>query len=183
MSELTIRSRSDADLGALEAILARQQAQTQYPFVWPLSIPAERFIHRPTELSSWVAVLDGAVVGHVALQQVADDDLGRMWARAHRVPVQRLRCVGTLFADLRHAGRGVGSALLRTATDCALAEGGAPVLDVVAEHEAPRRLYRKHGWKDVGRYRPEWLPGDFEPVYVMILPLPQEQPGYDATAR
>ena len=165
-----IRARRDADLPLLAEILERQQPQTEYPFEWPLPYPVDQFIRRPAELRAWVAELDGMVVGHVAVHAVADDDLGRMWATAHAVSVDQLRCIGVLFADQRHAGRGIGSALLRTATDFAREDGCAPVLDVVAHHVAPLNLYRRRGWQEIGRYRTEWLPEDVDPVYVMILP-------------
>lgn len=170
LSGLRVRPRREADLPALLTILARQQAETSYPFSWPPPYPAEQFVVRPLELAAWVAELDGEVVGHVALHAAEDDELGRIAAEAHGVDVERLRCVAVLFADLRLAGRGVGSALLATATEHALAGGGAPVLDVVAEHEGPVGLYVRRGWEVVGRFRPDWLPDDLEPVLVMVLP-------------
>lgn len=172
-STVQIRPRRDADLSALEQILAHQQAETQYPFEWPLPYPVVNFLRRANEIGSWVAELDGEVVGHVAVTGVGDDELGRMWAEAHDVPLAQLRCVSVLFADLRHRGKGVGSALLAAATEAARANRGAPVLDVVPDHEAPVALYRKNGWQEIGRYRTHWLPDDVDPVYVMILPRDQ----------
>ncbi|WP_175442362.1 GNAT family N-acetyltransferase [Humibacillus sp. DSM 29435] len=171
MPDLSTRRRRDADVPALVEILVRQQPETHYPFHWPSDRAPEDFIRRPGELASWVAELHGVVVGHVAIQSVADDDeLGQVWATAHGVPVAALRCVSVLFADRRLARRGIGSALLQRATDQALADGGAPVLDVVAEHREPRHLYLARGWVEVGRSRPAWLPASAEPVYLMILP-------------
>ncbi len=170
VSRVTIRVRRDEDLPALSDILRRQQAETEYPFEWPPSMPIERFLRRDGEIAAWVADVDGSVAGHVALLGVADDGLGRMWARAHDVPISRLRCIGVLFADRRRAGQGIGSALLHTATRAALENGGAPVLDVVAHHVEPLNLYRRRGWREIGRYRTEWLPDDVDPVYVMIYP-------------
>lgn len=117
-----------------------------------------------------MAELDGDVVGHVAIQGVADDELGNVWAAAHGVPIGELRCISVLFADLRLARRGIGSALLERATQRAFVGGGAPVLDVVAEHRTARDLYLQRGWVEVGRSRPAWLPATAERVYLMILP-------------
>lgn len=173
MPDLLTRPRRDDDLSSLAEILVRQQPETRYPFRWPQERGPEDFIRRANELEAWVAELDGAVVGHVALQSVADDDeLGEIWSTAHGVTVAQLRCISVLFADRRLARRGIGSSLLSRATERALAEGGAPVLDVVAEHRDARRLYAGQGWVEVGRSRPVWLPADAEPVYVMILPRP-----------
>jgi GNAT superfamily N-acetyltransferase len=174
--DLSTRPRRDADFPVLIDILARQQAETRYPFVWPPSRTPERFLRRPNELDAWVAELDGHVVGHVAIGSVAEDELGRMWAAAHQVPVERLRCISVLYADRRLPRRGIGSALLARATERALVDGGAPCLDVVAAHVEPVRLYRSRGWREIGRFRPEWLPDTEEPVHVMILPREQGEP-------
>ena len=173
MPDPITRPRGDDDLPVLLEILGRQQAQTGYPFHWPPRHrgSAEGFIRRPTELEAWVAELDGAVVGHVAIQSVSEGDLGRMWADAHGVPLDRLRCISVLYADRRLPRRGIGSALLDRATERASSGGGAPVLDVVAGRVEPLNLYRSRGWREVGRFRPEWLPGSEEPIHVMILPL------------
>lgn len=177
MTDLLIRPRRDDDLPVLVEILERQQPETEYPFDWPPSTPVEQFIRRENELAAWSAELAGQVVGHVSLQGVEETtpsgephELALMWAAAHGVPVARLRCVSVLFADRRYAGQGIGSALLRTATEAALADGGAPVLDVVPHHVEPLNLYRRRGWQEIGRFRTEWLPDDVEPVHVMIYP-------------
>lgn len=172
LSRPLVRPRRDEDLPLLLEILERQQEQTQYPFSWPPPGDPVEFVRRPTELAAWVAEVDGRVVGHVGLHRVSpDDELAGLGARAHGVPVGRLRAVEVLFVDRGVGGRGVGSALLATATEHALADGGAPVLDVVSEHEGPVALYLRRGWQVVGRFRPGWLPEDLEPVLVMVLPL------------
>ncbi|MCW2528477.1 MAG: hypothetical protein JWM76_3337 [Pseudonocardiales bacterium] len=170
MSDLSIRPRRDADMPSLIDIIVRQQAQTQYPLRWPWPGDVEDFVRRPSELEAWVAEIDGSVVGHVAIESVANDELGRMWATAHNVPITELRCISVLFADRRLGRRGVGSALLAHATQRALTSDGAPVLDVVAGHHEPLNLYLNRGWLEVGRLRPDWLPASEEPVCVMILP-------------
>jgi GNAT superfamily N-acetyltransferase len=173
VSNVQIRRRCDVDLPRLIDILARQQAETQYPFRWPPDRGPEQFLRCPTEIEAWVADLAGNVVGHGAIQSVAGDELGHMWAAAHGVPIIELRCISVLFADRRLARRGIGSALLARATERALAGGGAPVLDVVAGHLDAVSLYLNRGWQEVGRFRPEWLPSSQEPVRAMILPKPE----------
>lgn len=172
MSEVRVRHRRDDDLPPLVDILTRQQDETHYPLRWPWPGDLAGFIRRPAELEAWVAKVDGNVAGHVAVHTVDDDELGRIGSAAQGVPVSALRCVSVLFADLRLARRGIGSALLARATQRALAAGGTPVLDVVAEHLKPIRLYENRGWRDAGRFRPDWLPASYDPVRVMILPRP-----------
>lgn len=173
MPNLLTRPRCDVDIPPLIDILVRQQAETQYPFRWPPDRGPEHFLRRPGEIEAWVAELDGNVVGHVAIQSVADDELGQMWAAGHGAPIEKLRCISVLYADLRLFRRGIGSALLARATQRALADGGAPVLDVVSEHLNAVSLYLSRGWQEVGRFRPEWLPSSEEPVRAMILPRSQ----------
>ncbi|MET3808202.1 GNAT superfamily N-acetyltransferase [Nakamurella sp. UYEF19] len=172
MPTVLTRPRRDVDIPPLLDILAMQQAETQYPFHWPPDLGPERFLRRPSEIEAWVAELDGDVVGHVAIQSVTEDELGRMWAAAHGVPITQLRCVSVLYADRRVVRRGIGSALLARATERALSDGGAPVLDVVAGHLDAVSLYLTRGWHEVGRVRPDWLPPTEEPVRAMILPRP-----------
>lgn len=166
------RPRCDLDIPTLLDILARQQDETQYPFRWPPDRGPEHFLRRPSEIEAWVAEIGGRVVGHVAIQSVAGDELGQMWAAAHGVLIKELRCISVLYADRRLVRRGIGSALLERATQRALADGGAPVLDVVAGHLDAVSLYLSRGWHEVGRFRPEWLPASVEPVRAMIFPRP-----------
>ena len=173
MPDVLTRIRRDVDIPTLLGILARQQAETQYPFRWPPDRAPERFLRRPSEREAWVAELGGHIVGHVAIQSVADDELGQMWAAAHGLPITKLRCISVLYADRRLSRHGIGSALLARATQRALADGGAPVLDVVAGHLGALSLYVSRGWQEVGRFRPEWLPASEEPVRAMILPRPE----------
>lgn len=167
--DLVIRQRQDDDLSGLAELLGRQQAQTRYPFVWPFPRPIGEFLKRPTELRAWVAELDGELVGHVALESVRDDPIGRSWAQAHNVTVDELRCVSVFFADISRSGQGIGSRLLATATDAALAEG-YPVLDVVAAHRIPIELYLSRGWRIIETTQAPWHPGTDLPIHLMILP-------------
>lgn len=170
--DLVIRARQDSDLPALAELLGRQQAQTRYPFVWPFPQPIEKFLKRPTEIRAWVAELEGDVVGHVAVESVGDDPIGRSWAAAHDVQLTELRCVSVFFSDITRAGQGIGSRLLATATEAALADG-YPVLDVVAAHETPVNLYLRRGWQLIETTRAPWHPEMDIPIHLMILPRPR----------
>ncbi|GGF32685.1 hypothetical protein GCM10011519_02620 [Marmoricola endophyticus] len=174
MDEVSVRTRRDGDLPALLEIISAQQAETGYPLRWPWPGDLADFVRRPEEVAAWVAEVDGAVAGHVALHRVADDELGALWSAAHGVPIDELRCVGVLFADRRRSRRGVGSVLLDRATRAGLRDGKALVLDVVAGHREPVELYLRRGWVVVGHARPDWLPASEDPVLVMVLPRSSE---------
>lgn len=167
--QLVIRARQDSDLPALVELLGRQQAQTAYPFMWPFPRPIEDFLQRPTELRAWVAELDGAVVGHVAVTAADDDPIGKSWAAAHGVNVSEIRCVAVFFSDITRSGQGIGSRLLATATEFAETDG-YPALDVVAAHETPLNLYLRRGWQLIETTQAPWRPEMDIPIHLMILP-------------
>src|SRR5829696_2496896 len=174
---VTVRERVPQDLARLVEVLAAQQPATGYPVRWPLPFPVERFLVRETELAAWVAVdRGGAVVGHVAVLDVAAGWEAEAWATGTDLPVGSLAVVGVLFVDPSLAGRGIGSTLLTTAADAARDLGRVPVLDVVSESSRAVALYERHGWRLVGRARPVWLPPDREPLRLMAL-LDHPAPG------
>ena len=169
---MTLRGRTAADLPALVSILEAQRPTSGYPVRWPLPFPAEEFIARRTELAAWVAVDPGredAVVGHVALTDVAPGWEADGWGAGTGLPASALAAVSVLFVDPAATGQGVGSTLLDTAVDHARTMGRTPVLDVVSESARAVALYTRHGWQVVGRARPPWLPADREPLLLMAL--------------
>jgi len=168
--ELMVRPRRADDLPALADVLAAQQPHTGYPQRWPLPWPVESFLARAGELGAWVAELEGRLVGHVSATEVGDGVEVAGWAAGAGRPAPELAAVSVLFVDHTLAGRGVGSALLRTAVEHIRSLRRTPVLDVVQETTAAVRLYERRGWKTVGEARPAWLPDDLRPVLLMVLP-------------
>ncbi len=169
---MTVRPRTATDLPVLVGILEAQRPTSGYPVRWPLPFPAEEFIARSTELAAWVAVdpaREDAVVGHVALTDVAPGWEADGWGAGTGLPASALAAVSVLFVDPAATGRGVGSTLLATAVERARGLGRTPVLDVVSESSRAVALYARHGWQVVGRARPPWLPSDREPLLLMAL--------------
>lgn len=172
---LLIRPRTDADLPALGRALVQQQAASGYPHREPLPMAPEDFVARSGALATWTAVLDDEPVGHVAVLPVRDPEvslepaLSRLWMAGHGLPADRLAEVGVYFTATHVRGRGVGAALMRTALDHLAAQGLAPCLDVIPTGSAVD-LYRRTGWREVGRTRPAWLDADAPDVVAMVLP-------------
>ena len=169
-SPVTIRPRTADDVPALVGILEAQQSGTGYPVRWPLPFPVEDFLVRPTELAAWVAAKGDAVLGHVAVTDVAPGWDADGWTSGTGLPASDLAAVSVLFVDPSAEGRGVGSTLLGTAVAHCRSTGRVPVLDVVSESTRAVALYRRHGWQVVGRVRPPWLPDDRDPLLLMALP-------------
>ncbi|GMK58090.1 hypothetical protein CspeluHIS016_0501220 [Cutaneotrichosporon spelunceum] len=175
---ITIRPRLPTDMPALCDLLARQQPVSQYPIKWPLSIPVPDFIQRPGESASFVAEHQGQILGHVAVRHGLggprnEAELTTRWAAGHECAESDVRVISVLFIDPEWAGRGVGSLLLRVATDAARDGGGRPCLDVVVDSKGPLAFYRRFGWVVVGEWRAPWA-REGVAVYLMILPSDDE---------
>lgn len=163
---LVVRDRRDDDVPALAVVLADQQAGSQYPVWWPLPIPIEEFLVRPGEERAWVAEVDGRVVGHVAVYELAGD------LREHFVAAtgtEELAELAVLFVAADVIGTGVGGRLHDTAVDWIVGTGRQPVLDVVPVHARAVEVYRHRGWEAVGEVRPVWLSEDFPTLTLMTL--------------
>lgn len=166
---MTIRERRPTDLPVLAELLGEQQPTTSYPQRWPLPFPVEEFLVRPGELAAWVAVDEGAVVGHVS---VTDLTVGRMadeWTRATGRSAEGLAEVSVLFVAGGRAGSGIGGALLETALVDIRGRGLVPMLDVVGEDTSAGHFYRRRGWRTVGTARPPWLPDHRPDLAFMLL--------------
>lgn len=169
-SGLTIRPRREADFPALEILLVKQQAASEYPIIWPLPTPIRDFIKRKNERHAWVAEVDGEVLGHIAVMTVSDDGHGsedfiHHWQNGHvehgstktAPEVHQLFLIGVFFTDLDRSGSGIGHHLFQTAVEQAWKDG-YPVLDVLSTHPGPRDFYIKRGWRVVGKERVPWDP-------------------------
>jgi GNAT superfamily N-acetyltransferase len=160
-------------------VLAAQQPETRYPFRDPLPVPVEQFLHAEDAAAAWTAEVDGRPIGHVCRTGPAAGfpdaaALNDACARAHDCEVADLAWVSTLFVDSGVRGHGVGRLLLDTVVADIRATGLRPCLEVLPVHPAALALYRRAGWTEVLRLRPEWLreeAGDDGPD-VLVLTLP-----------
>lgn len=173
-----IRPREANDLTTLTWLLAEQQPFSNYPNRWPLPMPVEQFIVREHEEAAWVAVTNGVVAGHVSVQTLDGDDLSDAYVAGTGRPASELRLVSALFTAQLVRGRGVGSALLRHASEHILARGLRPVLDVAQANEDAIALYRAKGWREIGRARPSWLLDDEPDVLLMTFDAPERSAGH-----
>jgi GNAT superfamily N-acetyltransferase len=156
-----IRTKLASDDEACVAVMAQTHAVDGYPRYWPAK-PA-KFLRAQGETDAWVAVLDegpdddrldegpdGHVVGQVALHRAEAEPVLALAQEATGLPADRLAVLARLLVHPDVRGRGVGRALVRTATARAQATGRRAVLDVLQSTTGPARLYESEGWTRLG---------------------------------
>lgn len=164
----SVRPRGDLDVPVLCELLAEQQATSRYPYRWPLPFPVEDFLVRDHGQASWVAEIDGAIVGQVTVASVESEVLCADFRTATGCPDPAV--VSAMFVGMAVRGRGVGSMLLDTAVTWARERDRVPVLDVVPLPDTALTFYQHRGWVEIGRRRVDWLPHDNPCVYSLALP-------------
>jgi ribosomal-protein-alanine N-acetyltransferase len=127
-----IRARTHDDIEECARLLRELDRADRYPLVWPDDI--EAWLTPESLAGSWVAELDGSVVGHVALRRAAGQSVvTRLWV----APGAR-----------RH---GLGSALCEAACARAAELSLQPTLEVAPGRAAAIALYEGAGWTLVSR--------------------------------
>jgi GNAT superfamily N-acetyltransferase len=145
-----IRPKEQRDVDDLVGLLAEVQRTDGYPRF--LRGDRARFVTPPYERSAWVAVRDGAVVGHVALHDAASDPTCDAACRATGLPPERLAVLARLLVAPGVRRRGVARALVGVATEAAHAQGRRVVLDVVQDATAVG-FYDALGWQRIEALR------------------------------
>jgi GNAT superfamily N-acetyltransferase len=138
-----------ADLGSIDELAQIVHANDNYPVYLPGDLRS--FIFVPDPIGAWVAGRAGIVVGHVALHWRSSNAVMALAEEATGLPAARLAVVARLLVAPTERRAGIGRLLLGAAAGRAAQLGLWPILDVVAESEAPIRLYEKAGWTCVGK--------------------------------
>ncbi|MGN9786496.1 N-acetyltransferase family protein [Nonomuraea sp. ZG12] len=147
-----IRLRTDADLDACVQALADVQATDRYPVNWP---DDPRAWLTPDDLTAaWVAVADGAVLGHVGLTRTGPEP-------AESLGVTLGGAVTRLFVTPPARRGGLAARLL---DEVRVAAGGPLVLEVSDEGGAAIAFYERHGWRRFASTRARWLNSAGEPA-------------------
>lgn len=147
---LKIRARHAADLEQLEDVARRVQAVDRYPIYLPDG-DFRRFLTQPASIAASVAVDEGRVVGHVALNPSTSEPV--MQVVRSQGDDRSAIYIARLLVDPGARRTGIGRALLQHARQAALSNGFLPVLDVVdIPTAAPAiALYRAEGWREIAR--------------------------------
>jgi GNAT superfamily N-acetyltransferase len=132
---------------------------------------ASGFLVPPYEAALWVAVLNGAVVGHVALHQPKDSATVGVASRATGLQQERLVLLSRLFVAPEARGEGLARSLVRTAVAEARTKGQRAVLDVGQDFRAAVALYEAEGWSCVAADR-QTVGEEVFDVWVYVAPEP-----------
>ena len=145
---MLIRTKLAADDDACVAVMEQTHRVDGYPRYWPAK--PDRFLRANGETDAWVAEIDGRVVGQVALHRAEGEPVLALAQEATGLPADRFAVLARLLVHPDVRGRGVGRALVRTATARAYATGRRAVLDVLQSTTGPARLYESEGWTRLG---------------------------------
>jgi GNAT superfamily N-acetyltransferase len=141
-----------------------------YPPRGPVDVG--QFFAPPQELAAWVADVDSALVGHVALHDTGAGVTMALGTRHTGTPPQQLALVARLLVGAPARRRGVARALLATAVAGAHARNRRPILDVATHLDAAVGLYESCGWDRAGEVTIEFDDQPSLQCYVYIGPAP-----------
>lgn len=163
LGDVEISLRTDADMDELVAVARKVRDHDQYPIFEPPE-GLGWFLSTPEPIAAWIARIDGAIVGHVALQPSATR--GAMGVVAGHDPDARAAYVSRLLVGTDRRGLRIGARLLDHARRWAIDAGHRPFLEALdVPPGAPAlALYRAEGWIEIGRTRFDLLDDGTEEV-------------------
>jgi GNAT superfamily N-acetyltransferase len=165
-----IRPRTADDHVALVELLTEVNALDGYPPLVPPDKLGAFLLGHPA-LSAWVAEIDGAIVGHVALHERSLDETMTAASAALGVREDELGVVARLFIGPAGRGQGLGEALLDISTADARARGLVPILDTWQELTNAVALYDRCGWRRLAAL-PALIRDETIDIYVYAAPDP-----------
>ncbi|WP_308310960.1 GNAT family N-acetyltransferase [Streptomyces sp. GbtcB6] len=140
-----------------------------YPLNWP-DRPGEWLTRGPL-LGSWVADLEGRLVGHVSLSRAGEGDLApTLWSERNGTTRAMAAVVGRLFVAPQARGHRIGALLIGRAAEEARRRGLHPVLDVVTSDTAAAALYERLGWELMATVEQQWGPHQTVAVHCYAAP-------------
>lgn len=151
----TIRARTESDADPLVAVLAEVHLSDAYPMM-PTHVSRE-WLFDPGFEAAWVAEIDGAPVGHIAVKCGYG---GVAIERASGRPTAEMLGITRFFVGKAGRGTGAASALLDAVDDFAAERGLGLALDVVDFNAAAIALYERRGWTRVGSEVAQWFGPD-----------------------
>lgn len=148
-SKATVRPRADRDLNKCAEVLRQVYRTDGYPVEGVDDALA--WLQPPGLLHAWVAQLEGAILGHVAITEPGPTDAAPKFLLARSPNAHnRIAVLGRLFVTSTARGLALGEQLAKAALSQAIVERRQLVLDVMEKDRAAIRLYERLGWSQIG---------------------------------
>lgn len=175
---MVTRARTDADLDACEQVAQAVHVLDGYPLYLR---DMRSFLVSTDALYAWVIEEGDQILGHVALHRRSFDAVMATAGAALVLPPERLGVVARLFVAPERRGKGLGRALLATASGAARAQGLWPILDVATRYQRAIGLYESCGWTCAGPVVFRWPDGRELDELVYVAPADDEGGPADGT--
>lgn len=169
-----IRDRLQGDRPSLERLARVIHDRDGYPLYLPTDL--QGFLVSSDAYGAWVAEQDGELLGHVALHERSWDGVMEVGRRETGLSDDGLAVIARLLVSPSARRRGVGRALLQTATREAWDRGLCPILDVAVTYQAANRLYEAEGWRRLGTVRFPMPGGHAVDEHVYVAPTEVRDP-------
>ena len=170
MPDPIIRPRQDDDLEPAGAALVDVHSTDGYP-VEGVADPVAWL--KPNGLiSSWVAELDGRIVGHVAISEPQPgDDAVRLWLEQSDDTIDKVAVIGRLFVTKAAHRKAIGEKLARAVVTDPAVRGKRLVLDVMDKDQDAIRLYERLGLQKIGTATHQFGDGQTIRAYCYVAPV------------
>ncbi|WP_301127402.1 GNAT family N-acetyltransferase [Streptomyces cacaoi] len=165
----SVRPRLATDIEEAARVLVEVHATDGYP-VEGVDAP-EEWLTPSGAIQSWVAELDGRIVGHVTISNPQDEGAISLWSQTAKH--DDVAVLGRLFVLRSARGQAIGKRLIKIATEFACRNNQRLVLDVMAKDASAIRLYEALGWRRIGRVEHDGGGGNrFEAFCYVSPPCP-----------
>lgn len=169
MTNLNIRRRQDSDLQAAGEALVDVHRTDGYP-VEGVADPVAWLLPEGL-ITSWIAELDGEIVGHVAIgAPKPDDDAVRLWLEQSDDKLDDVAVIGRLFVKRSARRNAIGEKLARAAVADEDVAGKTLVLDVMDKDQDAIRLYERLGLRKIGTATHKFGEGRSITAYCYVVP-------------
>jgi ribosomal protein S18 acetylase RimI-like enzyme len=167
--DLIIRPRQDADLESAGTALVDVHGTDGYP-VEGVADPVA-WLQPNGLISSWIAELDGQIVGHVAISEPQPgDDAVRLWLEQSDDTIDNVAVIGRLFVTKAARRKAIGEKLARAVVTDPEVRGKRLVLDVMEKDQDAIRLYERLGLRKIGTATHKFGEGQTITAYCYVVP-------------
>ncbi|KAI0474371.1 acyl-CoA N-acyltransferase [Xylaria cf. heliscus] len=163
----SVRPRRDQDIPACVEIIKSVYRDSGYP----VGGVDQAFEGLQTDDRAWVAEDNGAVIGHVAMNEARELCVNvALWLEKH--PQADVAVLARLFVHPKARRRGAATMLVRAVEEAAREEGRRLLILALVKDQDAIRLYRRLGWEHYGTTVFRWGERNEMDAECFVSPLP-----------